>query len=123
MLLTGFDAPIEQVMYLDRPLKEHTLLQAIARVNRTCGDRKKCGYVVDYYGVLDFLEEALSIFDKDELGRPMESMDSIYDEMLSYRENVMRIFAGCDKNNIDELVKRLEMEDKRAEFELLIKNL
>ena len=36
MLLTGFDAPIEQVMYIDRPLKEHTLLQAIARVNRTC---------------------------------------------------------------------------------------
>jgi len=59
MLLTGFDAPIEQVMYLDRPLKEHGLLQAIARVNRTCGEKKKCGYVVDYYGVTDFLEEAL----------------------------------------------------------------
>lgn len=121
MLLTGFDAPIEQVMYLDRPLKEHTLLQAIARVNRTCGDNKKCGYVVDYYGVLDFLEEALSIFDKDELGRPMESLDNIYDEMMNYRENVMRIFTGCDKNNIDELTKRLELEDKRAEFEVAYK--
>lgn len=121
MLLTGFDAPVEQVMYLDRPLKEHTLLQAIARVNRTCGDRKKCGYVIDYYGVLDFLEEALSIFDKDELGRPMESMDSIYDEMMSYREAVMRIFSGADKNNIDELVRSLELEDKRAEFEVAYK--
>ena len=108
MLLTGFDAPIEQVMYLDRPLKEHTLLQAIARVNRTCGDRKKCGYVIDYYGVLDFLEEALAIFDKEELGSPMESMDSLHDEMLSYRENVMRMFTGVDKNNIDDLVKVIE---------------
>ena len=83
MFLTGFDAPIEQVMYLDRPLKEHTLLQAIARVNRTCGDVKKCGYVVDYYGVLDYLEEALAIFDKAELGKPLESLDGIYDEMQS----------------------------------------
>ncbi len=121
MLLTGFDAPIEQVMYLDRPLKEHTLLQAIARVNRTCGDRKKCGYVIDYYGVLDFLEEALAIFDKEELGSPMESMDSLHDEMLSYRANVMRMFTGVDKNNIDDLVKVIEPEDKRAEFEVAYK--
>lgn len=121
MLLTGFDAPIEQVMYLDRPLKEHTLLQAIARVNRTCGDSKKCGYVVDYYGVLDFLEEALDIFDKEELGKPMESMGSLYDEMLSYRENVMRMFQGRDKDNIDDLVKVIEPEDKRAEFEVAYK--
>lgn len=121
MLLTGFDAPIEQVMYLDRPLKEHTLLQAIARVNRTCGDIKKCGYVVDYYGVLDFLDEALAIFDKEDLGRPMESMASIYDEMLSLRENVMRMFSGADKDNLDALVKILEPEDKRAEFEVAYK--
>lgn len=121
MLITGFDAPIEQVMYLDRPLKEHTLLQAIARVNRTCGDIKKCGYVVDYYGVLDFLDEALSIFDKEDLGRPMESMASIYDEMLSLRENVMRMFSGVDKDNLDALVKILEPEDKRAEFEVAYK--
>lgn len=121
MLLTGFDAPIEQVMYLDRPLKEHTLLQAIARVNRTCGDGKKCGYVVDYYGVLDFLEEALAIFDKDELGKPMESMGSLYDEMMSLRENVMRMFQSRDKNNIDDLVKVIEPEDKRAEFDVAYK--
>jgi len=121
MLLTGFDASIEQVMYLDRPLKEHTLLQAIARVNRTSGENKKCGYVVDYYGVLDFLEEALAIFDKDELGKPMESMGSLYDEMMSYRENVMRMFTGVDHSNIDALVKVIEAEDKRAEFEVAYK--
>jgi type I restriction enzyme R subunit len=54
MLLTGFDAPIEQVMYLDSPLREHTLLQAIARVNRTT-DGKTYGLVVDYWGVSEAL--------------------------------------------------------------------
>jgi type I restriction enzyme R subunit len=121
MLLTGFDAPIEQVMYLDRPLKEHNLLQAIARVNRTSGDLKKCGYVVDYYGISNYLEEALAIFDKEELGQPMENLDGVYKQMLSFRESVMNIFKTADKNNLDELVKRIEPEDKRAEFELAYK--
>lgn len=130
MLLTGFDAPIEQIMYLDRPLKEHNLLQAIARVNRTCTQQiekgnivKQCGYVVDYYGISNFLEEALAIFDKEELGQPMQSMDEVYKEMLSYREAVMNMFKGLDKNNLDELVKVIEPEDKRAEFELGYKRL
>jgi len=134
MLLTGFDAPIEQVMYLDRPLKEHTLLQAIARVNRTCtldvksedeGSKgkgktivKQCGYVVDYFGVSDNLEEALAIFDKEELGQPMQGMDDLYKEMLSYRESIVNVFIGKNKNNLDELIKVLEPEDKRAEFEI-----
>lgn len=121
MLLTGFDAPIEQVMYLDRPLKEHNLLQAIARVNRTYGDRKKCGYVVDYYGISHHLEEALSVFDKQDLGEPMESLDGVHQQMLSYREAVMSLFQGVDKNDLDALVRRLEPEDKRAEFEMAYK--
>lgn len=137
MLLTGFDAPIEQVMYLDRPLKEHTLLQSIARTNRTSVREmekqledgavkkttitKQCGYIVDYYGISNFLEEALFIFDKDELGQPMESMDELYKQMLSLREAVMAMFKGKDKSNLDELVKVLEPEDKRAEFEMAYK--
>lgn len=121
MLLTGFDAPIEQVMYLDRPLKEHNLLQAIARVNRTFGVKKKCGYVVDYYGISNHLEEALKIFDKEDLGEPMESLDGVHKQMLSYREAVMGMFKGIAKDNLDQLVKRLEPEDKRAEFELAYK--
>lgn len=137
MLLTGFDAPIEQVMYIDRPLKEHTLLQAIARVNRTCTREvevtlesgkttkeniiKQCGYVVDYYGISNFLEEALAIFDKEDLGKPMESLDDLYNEMLSYREAIMSMFRGINKNNLDELVNKIEPDDKRAEFELMYK--
>lgn len=125
MLLTGFDAPIEQVLYLDRPLKEHNLLQAIARVNRTCTQEidnsviiKQCGFVIDYYGISKFLEEALAIFDKEELGTPMQSMDELYKEMLSYREAVMNLFKCVDRNNLDELVGVIEPEDKRAEFEV-----
>src|SRR5262249_13434212 len=62
MLLTGFDAPVEQVLYLDRKLVAHDLLQAIARVNRTSG-AKRCGYVVDYIGVARHLNEALQDYD------------------------------------------------------------
>lgn len=65
-LLTGFDAPVEQVMYLDKPLKEHNLLQAIARTNRTY-DKKSYGLIVDYYGVSRFLEEALGIFHEEDI--------------------------------------------------------
>ena len=64
MLLTGWDAPIVNTLYLDKPLKEHTLLQAIARVNRT-RKGKNAGYVVDYYGVVENLDQALSIYSGD----------------------------------------------------------
>jgi len=71
MLLTGFDAPIEQVMYLDSPLKEHTLLQAIARVNRKA-DGKTYGLVVDYWGVSDDLQRALAIFSPSDVKGAMK---------------------------------------------------
>lgn len=60
-LLTGFDAPNNTVLYITRPLKEHTLLQAIARVNRLA-DGKDFGYIVDYYGVLKQLNEAMDLY-------------------------------------------------------------
>ena len=60
-LLTGFDAPIEQVMYLDKPLRDHSLLQAVARTNRPLpAMNKRTGIVVDYFGVFDNLEKALN---------------------------------------------------------------
>ncbi|EMZ1488681.1 type I restriction endonuclease subunit R [Vibrio cholerae] len=64
MLLTGWDAPIVSTLYLDKPLKEHTLLQAIARVNRT-RKGKKAGYIVDYFGVVEYLDEALKVYGGD----------------------------------------------------------
>jgi len=66
MLLVGFDAPVEQVMYLDRFMQGHELLQAIARVNR-CYTKKKRGLVVDYFGVGDRLTEALAMYSQDDI--------------------------------------------------------
>jgi type I restriction enzyme, R subunit len=66
-LLTGFDEPRNTVLYIDKPLKEHTLLQAIARVNRLF-EGKDFGYIVDYRGVLGELNEAINLYDA--LGRP-----------------------------------------------------
>lgn len=74
-LLTGFDAPIEHVMYLDKPLKEHGLLQAIARTNRTCSIKlddggeitKPHGRIVDYIGVTSHLDEALQSYRADDV--------------------------------------------------------
>lgn len=61
MLLTGFDAPIEQVLYLDKPLRDHNLLQAMARTNRPLPAlRKECGLVVDFFGVFAKVEKALN---------------------------------------------------------------
>ena len=82
MLLTGFDAPVEQVLYLDRALREHGLLQAIARVNRRFAHEqdgvpteKMHGLVVDYHGVSRDLEEALSTFDWPDVQDTMRETD------------------------------------------------
>lgn len=64
-LLTGFDAPILQTMYLDKPLKDHTLLQAICRTNRVYGDKKQYGLIVDYIGLFDNVAESLNFDEKD----------------------------------------------------------
>ncbi|MDY0042893.1 MAG: hypothetical protein RBS57_21490, partial [Desulforhabdus sp.] len=67
MLLTGFDAPILQALYLDKNLRDHTLLQTIARVNRPYNELKGHGLVIDYYGIFDHLNEALN-YRPEELG-------------------------------------------------------
>ena len=80
-LITGFDAPVEQVLYLDRSIREHTLLQAIARVNRRFSHvkngvttEKPYGLVVDYHGVSRELESALAIFDGEDLEQALTEM-------------------------------------------------
>lgn len=67
MLLTGFDAPILQALYLDKSLRDHGLLQTIARVNRPYNELKGHGLVLDYYGIFDHLNEALN-YRPEELG-------------------------------------------------------
>ena len=63
-LLTGFDAPILQVMYLDKPMRDHNLLQAICRTNRTFGQEKTHGLIVDYIGIFDDVAQALDFDEK-----------------------------------------------------------
>ena len=137
MLLTGFDAPIEQVMYLDRSLKEHNLLQAIARVNRTyaketdktddLGNRlmqkKSYGFVVDYYGITNHLTEALKVFDENDVNidEQMKSIKTLYEQLQDYKRSVLSIFDGVEKSNLDALMNVLEPENKRAEFEVAYK--
>lgn len=117
MLLTGFDAPIEQVMYLDSPLREHSLLQAIARVNRTA-DNKDFGLVVDYWGIAAHLEEALAIFTRDEVQGAMRPLTAELPTLETRHRRVMRFFQRIDRSSLESCLKVLEPEDVRAEFEL-----
>jgi type I restriction enzyme R subunit len=123
MLLTGFDAPIEGVMYLDRPIREAELLQAIARVNRT-GFGKRCGIVVDYYGVAQHLKEALAAYaDEDVEG----ALASLKDEVPVLRDRHLRVVDLFRQRGIDQLsdteacVEALGSEKLRAEFAVKLK--
>ena len=119
MLLTGFDAPAEQVMYLDAPLKEHGLLQAIARVNRPCGDDKTFGLVVDYWGVSTRLHEALAIFSTTDVNAALAPREDELPRLESRHAMAMRIFQNIkDKHDLDACVQLLEPEDVRGEFDL-----
>ena len=118
MLLTGFDAPIEQVMYLDRYIIGHELLQAIARVNRVYTN-KTHGLVVDYYGVGHHLKEALSIYSPEDIdGGPT----SIKDELPKLADRHKRCLAlfydqGIkDIADVDACVELLRDERIRADF-------
>lgn len=123
MLLTGFDAPIEGVMYLDRPIQGAELLQAIARVNRT-GFGKRCGIVVDYYGLARHLKEALAAYaDEDVEG----ALVSLKDELPVLRERHMRLRELFRQHGIvsfgddDACVDALASERLRAEFSVKLK--
>jgi type I restriction enzyme R subunit len=121
MLLTGFDAPVEQVMYLDSPLKEHTLLQAIARVNRTA-DKKTYGLIVDYWGVSEALQEALAIFVPDDVKGAMTPKGGELPRLQARHAAMLRVFVRVkDKDDLDACVAVLEPEDVRAEFDTAFK--
>jgi len=115
-LLTGFDAPIEQVMYLDKPLREHTLLQAIARVNRNY-ESKDYGLVVDYWGVSRELQEALNVFRPEDIIGVQRYFEDELPRLESRHRAVMRFFDNVNKANINECIAVLEPEDVRADFD------
>jgi type I restriction enzyme R subunit len=94
MLLTGFDAPIEQVMYLDKPLRDHNLLQAIARTNRVY-ENKEAGKIIDYYGITRNLYDALD-FDEDVVDSAMVDVERVKARFEEVMKELMRLFHGVD---------------------------
>jgi type I restriction enzyme R subunit len=90
MLLTGFDAPIEQVMYIDKRLEEHNLLQAIARVNRTARGKSR-GFVVDYIGLANHLGAALSIYAAEDAADLREGLKDLATELPILEERFERL--------------------------------
>lgn len=118
MLLTGFDASVEQVLYLDAPLREHTLLQAIARVNRTA-DKKAYGLVVDYWGDNRRITEALDLFsEEDGVLNAMRPVSERIQLLESRHRAAMRLLERADRTDDEACIALLEPEDVRAKFEL-----
>jgi type I restriction enzyme R subunit len=93
-LLTGFDAPAENVMYLDKPLKEHNLLQAIARTNRVDTAEKRNGLIVDYIGVSKNLEEALDSYREEDVKNAMRPIDDLLSALRAAHAEVMALVKG-----------------------------
>jgi type I restriction enzyme, R subunit len=95
-LLTGFDAPILQTMYLDKPMKDHTLLQAICRTNRTYGQEKTHGLIVDYTGIFDNVANALD-FDEKSVQKVITNIDDIKIKLQGLINKCLDYFPGVDR--------------------------
>ncbi len=117
-LITGFDAPVEQVLYLDKSIREHTLLQAIARVNRRCTltkggvtTEKTYGLVVDYCGVSRELESALSSFDAADVRGALTELETDPGPSLAAAADCAEShFPGLDLDNTWDCVHRFDAD-------------
>jgi type I restriction enzyme R subunit len=95
-LLTGFDAPILQAMYLDKPLRDHNLLQAICRTNRTFGQEKTHGLIVDYIGIFDDVAQALA-FDEKSVRLVVSNIDELRKVLPVKMQKCLSFFPGVDR--------------------------
>jgi type I restriction enzyme, R subunit len=95
-LLTGFDAPILQTMYLDKPLRDHTLLQAICRTNRPYGEEKTHGLIVDYLGIFDDVAQALQ-FDEEGISKVVSNLNEVIRTLPAAIQKCLAHFAGVDR--------------------------
>jgi type I restriction enzyme R subunit len=142
MLLTGFDAPIEQVMYIDKKIREHTLLQAIARTNRIKKGKKR-GYVVDYIGLTENLTDALTLYaaadEQQELAQGLKSITSEMPVLEERYQRLLQLFTThkvtkikdfvegklatieADAAVVHEAVTLLKDEKIRADFDVYLK--
>src|ERR1700733_9887333 len=96
-LLTGFDAPILQVMYLDKPMKDHNLLQAICRTNRTFGQEKTHGLIVDYIGIFDDVARALD-FDEKAVQQVVSNIDELRKALPVQMQKCLVFFPAVDRS-------------------------
>jgi len=96
-LLTGFDAPILQAMYLDKPLRDHTLLQAICRVNRTYSEQKTHGLIVDYLGIFDDVAAALE-FDDQSVKQVVSNIQELKEKLPEAVQKCLAFFPGIDRD-------------------------
>lgn len=121
-LLTGFDAPANTVLYLTRNLKDHTLLQAIARVNRVYPG-KDFGYIIDYYGVLGQLDEALRVysnlidFDEDDLVGTLADIGEEIKKLPQKHSELWDLFKSLPNRNDEEAFEKILRDDAlRTQF-------
>lgn len=120
-LLTGFDAPKNSVLYIARSLKEHGLLQAIARVNRLA-EGKDYGEIIDYYGLLTELDEALLTysnigdFDEEDIQDALISAQEEIKKLPQLHSDLWEIFNGINKYDIEAYEQHLKYEDDRDKF-------
>ncbi len=129
-LLTGYDAPILYAMYLDKPMRDHTLLQAIARVNRPYENEelemvKPHGFVLDFVGIFENLEKALA-FDSDEINAIVKDIQLLKYLFQSKIENdvppyLELIKHGFNDKDTDNLISYFRDKSKRKEFFKLFK--
>lgn len=122
MLITGFDAPVAQVQYLDRGIKEAELLQAIARVNRT-KDGKRAGIVVDYYGIARHLKEALAAYSAEDVDGALQSLKDEIPKLRDRHHRAVAVFTDVDLELDDEegCIEHLRDERIRADFTVKLK--
>jgi type I restriction enzyme, R subunit len=127
-LLTGYDAPVLYAMYLDKPMRDHTLLQAIARVNRPyevddgsgLEKRKPHGFVLDFVGLFDKLEMALA-FDSDEINaivKDLGLLKILFKNKMEHRvpEYLRLLTHGFNDKDVDSLIEHFRDKDRRKEF-------
>ena len=130
-LLTGFDAPVLYCMYLDKPMRDHVLLQAIARVNRPYeeeGDIKKpCGLVIDFVGIFEKLEKALA-FDSDVVSGVINNLDVLLARFIELMKGQARPYlemtgGKADDKMVERAIDAFADQSKREEFYKLFKEL
>jgi len=127
MLLTGFDAAVEQVMYLDKIIVNHGLLQAVARVNRVGGDGKDKGFVVDYVGIGHHLKTALDGYDEREQQEVIDALSFPEEELRELKNSHDEILALLKKHGLGDFTDHdacydvFYDEDLRFQFLALFK--